>query len=222
MSRQLCPHHPTVDYKTAWGCPECLTELREKYRCKCAADEQFAMALTKAQTQIEALTHDRDSWIQNSKVLGEDYVKLEKELAATKARLEVAREALDWIVTGTMIDTTPLGATDVTMGRVIDRCNQFARETLDKLDAPPVADQYMPSGHHIVEDADGSRYVKNPAPPTDTRIEALERKIKEMHYARNRMANAFNRFRAAITQEDKTDAAEAFWAADADCDAAGR
>lgn len=29
MSRQLCKSHPDVDYKTAWGCPECVRELRE-------------------------------------------------------------------------------------------------------------------------------------------------------------------------------------------------
>jgi len=28
MSRQLCNLHPNVDYKTAWGCPDCLVELR--------------------------------------------------------------------------------------------------------------------------------------------------------------------------------------------------
>lgn len=28
MSRQLCKSHPDVDYKTAWGCPDCLAELR--------------------------------------------------------------------------------------------------------------------------------------------------------------------------------------------------
>lgn len=30
MSRQLCRSHPNVDYKTAWGCPECVSESREK------------------------------------------------------------------------------------------------------------------------------------------------------------------------------------------------
>ncbi len=73
-----------------------------------------------------------------AEIVGEsdEVQRLKSELAAVKARLSQAREALDWIVTGTMIDTTPLGATDVTMSRVIDRCNQFARETLEKLDAP--------------------------------------------------------------------------------------
>lgn len=28
MSRQLCKLHPGVDYKKAWGCPDCLAELR--------------------------------------------------------------------------------------------------------------------------------------------------------------------------------------------------
>lgn len=27
--RQLCPTHPEVNYKTAWGCPDCVKELRE-------------------------------------------------------------------------------------------------------------------------------------------------------------------------------------------------
>lgn len=26
--RQLCPSHPNVDYRTAWGCPDCVRELR--------------------------------------------------------------------------------------------------------------------------------------------------------------------------------------------------
>ena len=30
ISRRLCKHHPEVDYKTEWGCPRCLAELREK------------------------------------------------------------------------------------------------------------------------------------------------------------------------------------------------
>jgi hypothetical protein len=28
--RQLCPHHPNVDYRAAWGCPDCVEELRVK------------------------------------------------------------------------------------------------------------------------------------------------------------------------------------------------
>ncbi len=150
-----------------------LAALREKHRCKSAADEQFAMALTKAQTRIETLDHelteaskdiakltkenmalkdnlkntnvsailnsighleneilslkeqldrlrseldgqkemteaqfntaeklraelaivtrDRDSWMQNSKVLGEDYNKLEQSLAFAREVLEEAR-----------------------------------------------------------------------------------------------------------------------------------
>ena len=28
ISRTLCQSHPAVDYKTAWGCPECVRELR--------------------------------------------------------------------------------------------------------------------------------------------------------------------------------------------------
>lgn len=27
--RQLCPNHPDVNYKTAWGCPECVREMRD-------------------------------------------------------------------------------------------------------------------------------------------------------------------------------------------------
>lgn len=30
MSRQLCPHHPDVDYKLNWACPDCLVELRDE------------------------------------------------------------------------------------------------------------------------------------------------------------------------------------------------
>lgn len=29
-SRQLCPTHPDVNYKTAWGCPECVREMRSE------------------------------------------------------------------------------------------------------------------------------------------------------------------------------------------------
>lgn len=29
-SRQLCMLHPHVDYKTAWGCPECVAAARKK------------------------------------------------------------------------------------------------------------------------------------------------------------------------------------------------
>ncbi len=39
MNKQLCPHHPNVDYKTAWGCPECVIELRAALaasRAECA------------------------------------------------------------------------------------------------------------------------------------------------------------------------------------------
>ena len=32
MSRSLCKLHPDVDYKTAWGCPDCLAELRNDVR----------------------------------------------------------------------------------------------------------------------------------------------------------------------------------------------
>jgi hypothetical protein len=28
MVRPLCQTHPDVNYKTAWGCPECVRELR--------------------------------------------------------------------------------------------------------------------------------------------------------------------------------------------------
>lgn len=29
-SRHLCGTHPNVDYKTAWGCPDCVRELRQE------------------------------------------------------------------------------------------------------------------------------------------------------------------------------------------------
>ncbi len=29
-ARQLCPHHPNVNYKIAWGCPDCLAQLRDQ------------------------------------------------------------------------------------------------------------------------------------------------------------------------------------------------
>lgn len=28
QARQLCSVHPKVDYRTAWGCPDCIVELR--------------------------------------------------------------------------------------------------------------------------------------------------------------------------------------------------
>lgn len=31
-ARQLCATHPEVNYKTAWGCPDCVKELREDVR----------------------------------------------------------------------------------------------------------------------------------------------------------------------------------------------
>lgn len=29
-ARHLCQHHPDVDYRHAWGCPDCLRELRHQ------------------------------------------------------------------------------------------------------------------------------------------------------------------------------------------------
>lgn len=29
-SSTLCQSHPNVDYKTAWGCPECVAEMRKR------------------------------------------------------------------------------------------------------------------------------------------------------------------------------------------------
>ena len=43
MSRSLCKLHPDVDYKTAWGCPDCLAELRNEL----AAAQKDAERLTK-------------------------------------------------------------------------------------------------------------------------------------------------------------------------------
>lgn len=31
-SRKLCATHPDVDYRLAWGCPECLRKMRELLR----------------------------------------------------------------------------------------------------------------------------------------------------------------------------------------------
>ncbi len=61
-----------------------LAALREKHRCKSAADEQFAMALTKAQTRIETLDHELTE-------AAKDIATLTKQLAFAKAVLEEVR-----------------------------------------------------------------------------------------------------------------------------------
>lgn len=46
MSRQLCKTHPDVDYKTAWGCPDCVRELRyENKKMKEILDRIYRAAL---------------------------------------------------------------------------------------------------------------------------------------------------------------------------------
>lgn len=35
--RSLCQTHPEVNYKTAWGCPECVRELRQQRAALVAA-----------------------------------------------------------------------------------------------------------------------------------------------------------------------------------------
>lgn len=46
MSRQLCKTHPNVDYRKAWGCPDCLAELRyENKKMKEILDRIYRSAL---------------------------------------------------------------------------------------------------------------------------------------------------------------------------------
>jgi hypothetical protein len=40
--RQLCQSHPGVDYRTAWGCPECVAELRAQLATERAERDQLA------------------------------------------------------------------------------------------------------------------------------------------------------------------------------------
>lgn len=40
--RPLCATHPLVNYKTAWGCPECVAELRkEKQKLTLEVEKAF-------------------------------------------------------------------------------------------------------------------------------------------------------------------------------------
>lgn len=42
MSRQLCPHHPAVDHRLHWGCPECVIDLRaENARLRTAMEKHL-------------------------------------------------------------------------------------------------------------------------------------------------------------------------------------
>ncbi len=44
-ARQLCSDHPNVNYKTAWGCPECVRELRMALAESVKLQSHYAMQL---------------------------------------------------------------------------------------------------------------------------------------------------------------------------------
>jgi hypothetical protein len=55
MSRQLCKHHPDVDYKIAWGCPDCIVELRKQSNKLAAA------------CHLVLLFHDGEQWTDDKR-----------------------------------------------------------------------------------------------------------------------------------------------------------
>lgn len=61
MSRQLCPHHPDVDYRHAWGCPDCVRELRAKLDAAERVAAEMRKALTDARSWVVGDTRDKNA-----------------------------------------------------------------------------------------------------------------------------------------------------------------
>lgn len=109
MSRQLCPYHPDVDYQHAWGCPDCVRELRAKLaraEMGCALVRSLAVVLRANHPpdhQAYKIAQDIDERLADS---GQDYVPRSEVDAAWRKGMEdaetLARElndGHDWPVT---------------------------------------------------------------------------------------------------------------------------
>ena len=74
-------------------------------------------------------------------------------------------EALDWLErTNAEISVVPFQSArrwSVTVGQNIEGVGETLLDAIE--DAMREEEDYIPAGHHIVEDADGCRYVKNPS-----------------------------------------------------------
>lgn len=88
MSRQLCPHHPDVDYQHAWGCPDCVRDLRAKLDAseRAAAEMRGVLEMLEYRDYDTAKAwptrHVRDAALRSD--AGRDYVP--------KAEVEGLRE----------------------------------------------------------------------------------------------------------------------------------
>lgn len=67
-SRVLCQLHPNVDYKHAWGCPECVAELRKQAT-------QLRETLGRADEWRKASEHEYAKLEQANQILSEACAK---------------------------------------------------------------------------------------------------------------------------------------------------
>lgn len=60
--RQLCQIHPNVDYRHAWGCPDCVVELRTALAETQQELELRTSIYDKAMAKLEAAEQEREYW----------------------------------------------------------------------------------------------------------------------------------------------------------------
>lgn len=92
-SRSLCQTHPGVDYKHAWGCPECVRELRDR-------NAKLTEAL-----KLVLLFHSGSPWDDEKKEAWANHLKLifgefvQTNEATTKNLCNAVRAALSYLST---------------------------------------------------------------------------------------------------------------------------
>lgn len=62
-ARQLCSHHPNVNYKTAWGCPDCVMELRIALRESVKLQAHYASLLNVWDGGQRMIFENSEAWI---------------------------------------------------------------------------------------------------------------------------------------------------------------
>lgn len=142
MSGLNCEHplgwHAYVDCAKRWECVGCLRQQLDAARAELEA-KKSAYALLQASFG--------DAW---------------EQLTALRAEREALRELLDKAKFAIWEAVTNEDGLD---GSVWDDLGPRIEKALF---APKATfEQYIPEGHHIVEDADGERYVRNEAPKAE-------------------------------------------------------
>ena len=61
--RVLCSDHPNVNYKTAWGCPDCIMELRIALRESVKLQAHYAMLLNQWDGGRRMIFDNSEAWI---------------------------------------------------------------------------------------------------------------------------------------------------------------